>query len=168
MNVTLGPAQPFAIGVTVIVAVTGALVTFVAMKIGMSPLPAGARPIVVLLFVQLKIVPNTGPVKCTRLVALLLHKTWFGGTGVTIGVGFTNTVAVIVGPTQPLAVGVMVNVTSCGTKVILVSVPVIGVPEPLAAMPVTFTLLSLVHVNVVPNTSLVSTIGVIAVAEQIV
>lgn len=53
VKLTLGPAQPFAIGVTVIVAVTGPLVPFVAIKIGMSPEPAGAKPILGVLFVQL-------------------------------------------------------------------------------------------------------------------
>ena len=53
--------------------------------------------------------------------------------------------AVVDGPGQPLAVGVMVNVTVTGAFVVLVKVPVIGVPEPLAAMPVTVALLSLVQ-----------------------
>ena len=50
----------------------------------------------------------------------------------------------------------------------MVSVPVIGLLVPLAAMPVTLTKLSLVHAYVVPTTSLVSTIGVIGFAEHIV
>ena len=40
-------------GVTVIVATTGALVALVAVKLAMLPVPLAARPIVVLLFVQL-------------------------------------------------------------------------------------------------------------------
>lgn len=80
---------------------------------------------------------------------------------IIVGTAFTVTVAVILAPTQPSGdVGIMVKVTVCGTVVVLVSVPVIS-PVPLAAMPVTFTVLSLVHANVVPGTSLVSTIGVI-------
>ena len=63
----------------------------------------------------------------------------------TFGVGFTKTVAVVVGPTQPLAVGVMINVTVTGANVVLVNDPLIRLPEPLAAMPVTDTLLSLVQ-----------------------
>ena len=47
-------------------------------------------------------------------------------------------------PGQPLAVGVMVKVTVTGAKVVLVSVPLI-LPEPLAAIPVTVALLSLVQ-----------------------
>lgn len=53
VNVTLGPGQPLAIGVTVIVATNGALVVLVAMNDGMSPLPAGASPIAGVLLVQL-------------------------------------------------------------------------------------------------------------------
>jgi hypothetical protein len=47
------PGQPAAVGVTVIVATSGPLVGLVAMNDGISPLPAGARPIAGVLFVQL-------------------------------------------------------------------------------------------------------------------
>jgi len=60
------------------------------------------------------------------------------------GVGFTSTVAVIGIPGQPLATGVMVNVTVTGAKVALVNVPLI-LPEPFAAIPVTVPVLSLVQ-----------------------
>ena len=60
----------------------------------------------------------------------------------TEGVGLTTTVAIMGLPGQPLAVGVMVNVTVIGLPVILVNVPLIS-PLPLAAMPVTMGLLSL-------------------------
>lgn len=82
------------------------------------------------------------------------------GVAVAFGCGLTITVAVIDGPGQPLAVGVIVKVTVCCTLVRLVNVPDI-LPEPLAAMPVTFTLLSLVQLKVVPATLPVITIVVI-------
>ena len=63
---------------------------------------------------------------------------------IALGLGFTNTVAVTGVPVQPLAVGVMVKVTVTGEVVVLVSAPLIF-PVPLAAMPVTATLLSLVQ-----------------------
>ena len=66
------------------------------------------------------------------------------GVATASGVGFTNTVAVIGVPGQPLAVGVIVNVTVTGAVVVLVNAPLI-LPEPLAAMPVTVPVLSLVH-----------------------
>ena len=61
------------------------------------------------------------------------------------GEGFTWTVAVIGVPVQPLAVGVMVNVTVTAAVVVLVSAPVI-LPDPLAAIPVTEVVLFLVQV----------------------
>ena len=73
-----------------------------------------------------------------------LHSTWFG-CWFADGVGYTVTVAVKAGPGQLLAVGMIVKVTTCVAKVVLVSVPVIGLDVPLAAIPVTFTKLSLVH-----------------------
>jgi len=95
--------------------------------------------------VQLYTVPGTKPVKFTGAVGSPLHTTWLG-TGLTVGIGFTTTVAVVVGPVQPLADGVMVKVTVIGALVVLVNVPEIGVPEPLAGMPVTVTVLFLTHV----------------------
>ena len=61
------------------------------------------------------------------------------GVATAFGVGLTRTVAVVVGPGHPLAVGVIVNVTVTGATVVLVNDPLIS-PEPLAAIPVTATL----------------------------
>ena len=66
------------------------------------------------------------------------------GVADAIGAAFTNTVAVIGVPTHPLAVGVMVNVTVMGDAVVFVKAPVI-LPDPLAAIPVAETVLSLVQ-----------------------
>ena len=52
VNVTGVPAQPFAEGVTVTVAVTGALVVFVAVNAVISPEPLAAKPIEGVSFVQ--------------------------------------------------------------------------------------------------------------------
>ena len=60
---------------------------------------------------------------------------WLVGKPFASGVGLTSTVAVIGAPVQPLALGVMVNVTSTDAKVVLVNVPVIF-PTPMEAMPV--------------------------------
>ena len=57
---------------------------------------------------------------------------------------FTSTVAVIGVPVQPLAVGVIVKVTVIAEAVVLVSAPLIF-PDPLAAIPVTVPVLSLVQ-----------------------
>jgi hypothetical protein len=64
-------------------------------------------------------------------------------------------------------VGVMVNFTVTGALVVLVSVPLIF-PEPLAAIPVTVDVLSLVQLKVVPATLLLNTIFVMGIPEQIV
>ena len=137
------------------------------MKDAILPVPLAARPIDTLLFVQLYTVPGTKPVKFTGAVGLPLHTTWLA-TGLTVGIGLTTTVAVIVGPVQPLADGVMVKVTVIGALVALVSVPLIGDPDPLAGIPVAVATLSLVQVYVVPATGPLRTIGVIADPEQIV
>ena len=72
------------------------------------------------------------------------------------------------GATQPSGdVAMIVKVTVTGALVVLVSVPLIS-PVPFAAIPVTDTVLSLVHAKVVPGTWLASTIVVIAEPEQIV
>ena len=89
------------------------------------------------------------------------------GVATASGVGFTNTVAVVDGPGQPLAVGVIVNVTVTGVIVVLVNAPLIS-PAPLAAIPVTATVLSLVQLKVVPLTAPLNTIVVIVAPEQIV
>ena len=101
------------------------------------------------------------------VIGVPLHTVCEDGVAVAIGVGLTNTVAVIDGPVQPLAVGVIVKVTSCATLVLLVSVPDIF-PIPLAPMPVTATVLSLVQLYTVPATLPLSTIVVIALPEQTV
>ena len=66
------------------------------------------------------------------------------GVATALGTGFTITVAVTDTPVQPLAVGVIVNVTVTGAVLVLVNAPVM-LPDPLAAMPVTVAVLSLVQ-----------------------
>jgi len=57
------PVHPFAVGVTVIVALIGKIVAFVVVNEGTLPEPLAARPMAVLLFVQVNVVPLTGPEK---------------------------------------------------------------------------------------------------------
>ena len=59
--------------------------------------------------------------------------------------GLTTTVAIIDAPVDPLAVGVMVNVTVMGAVVVFVKAPAMLLPDPVAAMPVTEAVLSLVQ-----------------------
>src|SRR5690242_14422841 len=89
------------------------------------------------------------------------------GVATALGVGFTSTVAVIGAPGQPLAVGVIVNVTVTGALVVLVNVPLM-LPEPLAAIPVTVPVLFLAQLYIVPATLPDNMIGLIRLLEQIV
>ena len=66
------------------------------------------------------------------------------GVATALGAGFTITVAVTDAPVQPLAVGVIVNVTVTGAVLVLDNAPVM-LPDPLAAIPVTVAVLSLVQ-----------------------
>jgi len=66
-----GPVQPLREGVTVSVAVTVAELELVATNDPMLPVPFAARPIEVLLFVQLRMVPLMEPEKLREVVASL-------------------------------------------------------------------------------------------------
>ena len=87
------------------------------------------------------------------------------------GIGFTTTVTVMGEPVQVtpalVKLGVMVKVTVTGALVVLVNVPLMF-PLPLAAIPVTETVLFLAQLNTVPATLPVRTIVVIDEPEQIV
>ena len=81
------PVQPLAAGVTEIVAMTGAVPLFTAVKAGMGPVPVDARPIDDRELVQVKDVPLTGPAKANSEIASLLHQFWFA-TLFTVGIGW--------------------------------------------------------------------------------
>lgn len=70
-------------------------------------------------------------------------------------------------PAQPLATGVIMKVTVAATLVVLLKLPLI-VPLPLAAIPLTATVLFLVQLKVVAATLPESTIAVIEAPEQMV
>jgi len=151
------------------VTVIGRLVVLVNVPL-ILPEPLAAIPVTVatLSLTQLFTAPTTPlPVSTIGVIATPEQTVCEEGAADTVGVGFTNTVAVIGVPAQPLAVGVMVKVTVTGALVVLVSVPDI-LPEPLAAIPVTATVLSLVQLNTVPATLPESTIVCIATPEHLV
>jgi hypothetical protein len=155
-------------GVIVKVTVCGTFVVLVSVPL-MSPLPDDAIPITLteLFLAQLKTVPATLPVNAIVVIALPEQTVCDAGAATAFGVGFTITVAVIGAPGQPLAVGVIVNVTVTGALVVLVSVPLI-LPLLLPAIPVTVPVLSLVQLKVVPLTFPLNTIVVMALPEQMV
>ena len=166
--VMAAPTHPLAVGVIVNVTVTGAFVILVSVPL-ILPLPLAAMPVAVatLSLVQLNVVPATDPLSTIVVIGIAEHTVCDAGVATAFGVGFTSTVAVIGAPTQPLAVGVIVNVTVTGAKVVFVNAPAM-LPLPLAAIPVTATILSLVQLKVVPPTDPDNTIVVIAPPEHIV
>ena len=140
------PIQPFAEGVMVKVTVIGAEVVLVSAPKILLPEPDAAIPVTVavLLRVHVKVVPITGPDSVMVVIRVSEQMVCVAGVATAVGVGLTNTVAVIAAPGQPLAVGVIVKVTVTGTEVVLVSVPKI-LPDPLVAIPVTVAVLLRVH-----------------------
>jgi hypothetical protein len=55
------PTHPFAVGVTVIVAITGAVPALVAVKDGIFPVPLPTNPMDGVLLTHAKVEPDTGP-----------------------------------------------------------------------------------------------------------
>ena len=127
--------QLFADGITVIVAVIGALVVFVAVNDGISPVPLAASPIEMLSFVQLKLLPLTLPVKFTVLVVALLHKTCFVCC-TTYDVELPLVVKFFAAPGHSYVVGITVMVAVTGALVVLMAVNAGILPVPPAAKPI--------------------------------
>lgn len=150
-------------GVTVMVAVTGALVLLIAVKAGTVLVPLAPRPMETLLLVQLYTVPATGPVMVTAVVVAPLHTTWLA-IAFTDGVGFTVMVKLIVGPVQvtppAVNVGVTVTVATTGALVALMAVKLAILPVPAAARPMDGVLL--VQLNTVPATGPVKVTATVA------
>jgi hypothetical protein len=172
VNVLDVPTQltpPFInVGVTVMVAITGAVVTLVAMNVGILPAPAAANPIDGALFVQVNITlpPVAGLLNAMAAVDEPLHNTWLA-TGFTVATGLTVMVKVIGKPLHPLGdVGVTVMVAVIAL-VRLFAVTNGGIfPVPLAAKPIEGLLFTQLYD--VPATPLVNTIGsVVAFAQCI-
>ena len=135
------PVQPLAVGVTVMVAVTGVVPVLMAVNDPMFPLPEAGRPMELLLFVQLNVVLITAPVKLMAVVGLPLQMAWLPGL-TTVGVGLTVTVKLMGVPGHPLAVGVTVTVVVTGVVPGFDAVKAGIFPEPLVPKP---TLLVDVH-----------------------
>ena len=97
------PVQPAALGVTVMVATIGPMVVLVVTNGSISPVPLAARPMPVLLLVQLYVEPGV-PLKVIKAVVTPVQYTLLL-TGVTTGIGLTVIVKVFEGPVQPGAAG---------------------------------------------------------------
>jgi len=168
VNVTGVPEQlippPVKLGVTVIVPLIAALVVLVAVKLAILPAPLAARPMPVLLFVQLNTVPGTVPVNVTAVVDAPLQTDWLA-TAATVAVGLTVIVKLTGTPAQaPGAVGVTVIVALIGAVVAFVAVKLAMLPVPLAANPI--AVLLFVHAKVVPATPPTKLTAAVAAALQ--
>lgn len=142
------PGQPPADGVMVKVTVIGALVVFTIKPLIVLPeplagMPPGAVVAELLSLVHVNVAPVT-PVITIGVMLLPEQMVCAEGVAVAELDGFTITVAVTGVPVQPPAVGVIVKVTVIAAAVVLTNVPLI-LPEPLAAIPVTVAVLSLVQ-----------------------
>lgn len=141
------PVHPLAVVFTVIIAVTGDVVVLIAVNAAISPDPEAARPIVGSVLVQLKVVPDTDPVKWMAAVISPLHLVWLDD-GVTSGVGFTVSAKLVGVPKQPFNSGVTVITPNTGTLVALAAINAPISPDPVAGRPMEG--LALVQPNVVP------------------
>ena len=140
----LTPALVY-VGVTVIVAVMGDAPALVAVNDGTFPAPLAARPMAVLLFAQLNVVPLTELLNTVIPAEAPLQYTWLA-TAFTVPAGFTMIVKVLLVPTQltpPFTnVGVTVIVAVTGAVPVLVAVNDGIFPAPLAANPMDGALLT--------------------------
>lgn len=117
---TVDPSQPSKDGVTLMVAVTGKVPLFIAVKEGIFPVPPAARPMDGVLFTHVYTLAGLLPVKVTASVASPLQ-TVCGGVASTYGNGFTVTVTVNGAPPQFAVAGVTVYVAVAGPSTRLVS-----------------------------------------------
>jgi len=155
VNVVEAPVQvvaPFVNeGVTVMVPLMGARPVLVAVNEAMLPVPLAARPIAVLEFVQVKVVPAVGLPNVTAVVAVPAQIVWLA-TALTVGLGFTVMVKVVEAPVQvtPAFVkeGVTVMVATTGAVPAFRVVNEAMLPVPLAARPIAGVLF--VQLNTVP------------------
>ena len=148
VKVLVGPVQgtpPLVkVGVTTMVATTGEVPVFTAVKTEMSPLPEAARPMLVTSFVQAYVVvpPVLLVPKITAVVLVLLHTTWLVGW-ITSPVGLTVIVKVFDGPLQLVPpfvkVGVTVIVATTGAVPVFEAVNEAMLPVPEAARPMLVT-----------------------------
>lgn len=112
----------------------------------MFVLPLAAIPVTVavLFLVQLKVVEPRLDESTIGVIGLPEQIACAAFDATAIGAGLTRTVVVIAVPLHPFAVGVIVKVTVTPAVVVLVKLPLMF-PLPLAAIPVTLAVLSLLQ-----------------------
>lgn len=166
--VTADPGHPFADAMMVNVTKTGFGVLFIKVP-EMLPLPLFAIvPVTAGLFLtQVNVVLETSEDKSIGTILLPEQMVCEMGAGIATGFGYTRTSTIIGVPGQPLAVGVMVNVTVMGLLVLLSRFPLIFPLPLLPIVPVTPGL-SLTQLKVVAGTAPVNWMFVIFTSEQVV
>jgi len=122
---TLGQNPSFA--VTVIVAVTGDDPLLMAVNEGILPDPDAARPMEVLLLVQLNDEPTGVLVKLTAVVVEPLQRVWLD-RAFTVGKGFTSNGAVTKHPVEGI-VYIMFAVQGAGPPPVTTPIEVIEAQE---------------------------------------
>ena len=145
-----GPAHPFAKGLTLMVAVTGVVPVLTAVKAGMLPVPAAARPIDGWSFSHANVVPVTLALNTCPPKVLLLQILWLATAASTV-VGLTVIVKDLLAPAHEFAQGVTVIVAVSGVLPVLVLAKAGIFPVPLAASPIDGLLLT--QLKLVPATA---------------
>ena len=160
------------VGVTIIVAVTGKAVLFVALKAAIFPEPLTDKPMLVRLFVQLKVVvpPVFVVLKFIVLVCTPLQTVWFEIV-LTCPFGFTVIVNILGVPKQvttPLIYeGVTVMVAITGVEPEFKALKAAIFPEPLPANPIEGVSFNQLYITVpTPVFVVVKLIAVIEVEWQ--
>ena len=110
------PAHPAKVGVTELVAVIAADVVLVAVNVGVLPVPLAAKPIAVFEFVHANVAPEGILVNALAGTYAPLHTVLFAGT-VTVGKGFTVTVATAVPVQVPVVAVTVYDVVAVGETV---------------------------------------------------
>jgi hypothetical protein len=143
-------------GVTVNVPEIAELPVLVPANAGTVPLPLPPIPIAVFVLVQLYTVPDTVPVKLTAFVLIPLQTVWFAIGPLTVALGLTVILKLVVLPAHAtllfVKVGVTITLPVIGPVVVLVPKNDAILPEPGEARPI--AVLLLVQANVVPLTVL--------------
>lgn len=151
------------------VATTGAVVVFVAMKEAILPAPLAANPIDGVLLTQLNttLLPPLPLLGLVNIIAVdddALHNTWFA-TAFTVAVGLTVMVNVLTVPTQLtppfINVGVTIIVAITGVKPTFVAINVGILPAPAAANPIEGALLDQVNITLPPVAGLLNAMAAV-------
>ena len=135
VKLLFGPKHPLKAALTVIVPVSENPELFIAINEGIFPEPFAAKPILVLLFTQLKLEPGIVPVNVIGEVFEPEQIIWLAGI-MTSGVGLIKIANVCGRAMQPLETGVTVILAEIIVELLFVVINDGILPEPFAANPI--------------------------------